>query len=304
MSAVRQCIHERDLDRFDVLVLRREIEVLKSRHQSSLSSNESSMTSDMQANDRDPITPPRDHSTPNNLYKARKDDRAATAKLSPVRPSVKPPPPPPLKTPPAKPKRSKSRASVSSIESNSQASSSACEAQQSIDGGATKPDEKSTSPFSLALQKQKTSNSGRIKMGPKIPTHHSVPSREFFSPVAQLDNNKGTGARRKKSSVEPDKNSGLKCKRECTKRPPLTNDQLPDEEFSSEVSSLQDIDFPAPPSLLTTTSSRETSFASGAVFSNSLPIRSSFGSTGNSIASSSSVSSRYPVKADVHQPPE
>jgi len=231
MSAVRECVNGRDLDRFDVLVLRREVEVLKNRHQtpdcsSATQDNKESCGSESSLSAAESLClSPEAHSTPNDSYKS--PDKQPTppsaagrsATVSPVRPTTKPPPPP-SKTPPVKPKRSTTVGSQSvrtppsgfTVPAGGQQDTPSEHENVLFAACDENSEERSSSPFTLALEKHRSSHSGRIKVGPKVPTHQRIPSKDFFSPPDSRDGSTRSSSTTRRSLIEPVRDLSLRVK--------------------------------------------------------------------------------------------
>ena len=176
MSCVRECVDGQDLDRFDVLVLRKEVESLRNRKES-LNSKESS--ADASSHHSLPSEnqsfifgsdPDVQSSTPRDLgLDSSLDKQADKLSVSPVRPRHKSPPP--------KPKRSSSLPRNSASESMS---SSATEEEPSTQRSQERDHRSSpSSPFTNAIKNHRSSHSGRVKVGSKA-AHLPLPDAAFF----------------------------------------------------------------------------------------------------------------------------
>ena len=223
MSAVRKCIDSRDLDRFDVLVLRREVETLRNLRSLQTTRNSFTLSTDTSSH---PSLPSEEQSvlfasdgevqasTPTDSGTTSVFNREEKPSVSPVRPLVKPspspspvrpagrppspsparptsrPPAPPLakKYPPAKPKRSSSLNHHRAFESGS---SSATEEEWNGKGSKNTDalEHRPTSPFSKAIESHRSSHSGRVKVGNK--NHHPpIPNEDFFKDPNQVEDKK------------------------------------------------------------------------------------------------------------------
>ena len=184
MTSIRECIDPRDLDRFDVLLLRKEVESLRNLQGSQTSRNGSFVSLEVSSHpseDQSLISASSDAevqtSTPRLLDSESKlQESVESPTVSPVRPTSKPPPPPTEKHPPAKPKRSCSQNRRSVLES---VSSSATEDDSPNKDMSTGDKKRPSSPFSFAIENHRSSHSGRVKVGNKT-SHPPLPSSEFF----------------------------------------------------------------------------------------------------------------------------
>ena len=301
MTSIRECIEPRDLDRFDVLLLRKEVESLRttqsfqtSRNGSFGSLDASSQPSEehssfISASDAEVQT-----STP-LLVDSGTNLQESTEKpsVSPVRPNSRPPPPPPSKQPPMKPKRSSSLTRHGVLDSVS--SSATEEDSPNTKQPWSKDDlfQLPSSPFSIAIENHRSSHSGRVKVGNKT-SHPPLPSSEFFR-----DPEKQEEAPKKEpvysSIIKPVKNPAselMKARRSSWKvsskreipDPPNNNASVSSTASVSSSSSVGEPQHavPHPPP-------QKITFRSAA-----------FASTVNSKASHSS---KQPVQVDVHREP-
>ncbi|XP_078489855.1 whirlin [Ciona intestinalis] len=193
MSVIRDYISHRDLDRFDVLVLRREVEALRSRHQEDTTNSNESISTNETSNKV--LQPPKLQSTPNSSFQSSESNTESAEMISPVRlpdqkkePKVKIPPVPP-KAPPNKPRRSFRERKIFNTTSSFEYEEPNPPSEKKESTKVTiKTSDRSISPFSLALEKHRSSNSGRIKAG-SHPIHPSLPCPQFFEPPVQFKNN-------------------------------------------------------------------------------------------------------------------
>lgn len=184
MSAVRKCIDSKDLDHFDVLLLRKEVQSLRSLQDLQMSKNNSSCSIDSSSqlsatsedhsflrqsgSDFQNSTPVEHCTRPSQLSENN-------LSLSPVAPSDLIPTPP-VKIAPQKPKRSVSLTRKSALESFS---SSATDEESADVPSSSSNDQRSSSPFAVAIENHRSSHSGRVKAGTK-PGHKPLPNADFF----------------------------------------------------------------------------------------------------------------------------
>ena len=184
MSAVRECIDNRDRDRFDVLLLRKEVESLKNFQDLSASKNNSSCSVDTSSQHSAPSEDQSfltrsgsdlQNSTPLDHNYDPSQNPENNLSFSPVA-SLNPDLTHPAKLPPLKPIRTSSLSRNCVLDS---VSSSATDEEASDKASKENCSQRSNSPFGIAIENHRSSHSGRIKAGNKL-THKPMPDPEFF----------------------------------------------------------------------------------------------------------------------------
>ncbi|XP_076823512.1 whirlin-like [Clavelina lepadiformis] len=333
-SAVRECIMEKDLDRFDVLVLRREIDALKNQNQQPSCSDSNSlgtksMNSSLKSEDNstlDPVasiqpspvnglpgTGPKHveendscqidlHSTPNESF--ANHSLTNGSKISPVKPTQGPPPPPPAafaKTSPVKPKRSSLIKPITKTDETKDGDQEFTPVEKDV--GVTSnsnpgtplsdEEERCQSPFSFALEKHRSSNSGRIKAANK--THAPMPEAEFFQEPQEQKQNDSPPSPVYAAVIKPVRNPSIKFKKKAQSNTTFT--AFIPQDLSKNLEEIP------PPSSETVSSSSSLNESSESLVPPPLKITLRPTTFGSYINEKIKNTHCYPIKVDVHQNP-